>query len=140
MTYLLDTNTCIHYLNGTSEAIRRHIESTRPHEIVVCSMVKAELFYGAQNSRYPLANLEKQQAFLGRFVSLPFEDQAAEVYGRIRARLKKAGQLIGPNDLIIASIAVSRGCILVTHNTKEFRRIAELEIEDWEVTPKLKLY
>ncbi|MFP4396212.1 MAG: type II toxin-antitoxin system VapC family toxin [Anaerolineales bacterium] len=140
MTYLLDTNTCIHYLNGTSKAIRRHIESIHPHEIVVCSVVKAELFYGAHNSLYPQANLEKQHTFLDRFVSLPFDDLAAEVYGRIRARLKKAGQLIGPNDLLIASIAVSRGCILVTHNTRKFRRITELEIEDWEVTPRLKLY
>lgn len=95
-------------------------------------MVKAELFYGAENSQYPEANLEKQRAFLDRFVSLPFDDQAAEVYGRIPWQLKKAGTPIGPNDLLIAAIAVSQHCILVTHNTKEFARITELDIEDWE--------
>lgn len=133
MRYLLDTNACIHYLNGTSEAIRGMIEITPPHEIVVCSVVKAELFYGAENSQRPQANLEKQRAFLNRFASLPFDDQAAEAYGRIRAKLKKAGTPIGPNDLLIASIAVAHNCILVTHNTKEFGRISELELEDWEV-------
>ena len=132
MRYLLDTNTCIRYLNGTSEAIRRHIETTHPREVAVCAVVKAELFYGAENSQYPEANLEKQRAFLDRFVSFPFDDQAAEVYGRIRWQLKKAGTPIGPNDLLIAAIAVSQNCILVTHNTKEFARITELDIEDWE--------
>jgi len=132
MRYLLDTNTCIRYLNGTSEAIRRHIETTHPHEMVVCAVVKAELFYGAENSQYPQANLEKQRAFLERFVSLPFDDRAAEAYGRIRATLKKAGTPIGPNDLLIAAIAVAHNCILVSHNTKEFKRITELVLKDWE--------
>ena len=132
MRYLLDTNTCIHYLNGTSEAIRRHVETIRPHEMVVCAIVKAELFYGAENSQYPQANLEKQRAFLDRFVSLPFDDRAAKAYGRIRATLKKAGTPIGPNDLLIAAIAVAHNCTLVSHNTKEFERITELSLKDWE--------
>ncbi len=132
MRYLLDTNICILYLNGTSKSIRKHIETIPPHEIVVCAVVKAELFYGAENSQHPQANLEKQKSFLKHFVSLPFDDRAADVYGRIRAALKKAGTPIGPNDLIIASIAAAHNCILVTHNTKEFKRVAGLEIEDWE--------
>ncbi len=132
MTYLLDTNTCIHYLNGTSEAIRRHIETTHPREIAVCAIVKAELFYGAANSQYPGANLEKQRTFLDQFVSLPFDDRAAEAYGPIRVVLKKAGTPVGPHDLLIAAIAVSQQCIMVTHNTKEFERIAGLDVEDWE--------
>jgi len=133
MRYLLDTNTCIRYLNGTSEAIRRHIETTHPSEIVVCAVVKAELFYGAENSQNPLVNLEKQRAFLEHFISLPFDDRAAVAYGRIRAALKKAGTPIGPNDLLIAAIAVSHNCVLVSHNTREFQRITELMVEDWEV-------
>jgi tRNA(fMet)-specific endonuclease VapC len=108
------------------------LENKRPQEIVVCAIVKAELFYGAENSRNPQANLEKQRAFLEHFVSLPFDDYAAAVYGRIRAVLKKAGTPIGPNDLLIAAIAVAHKCVLVTHNTKEFQRIPELILEDWE--------
>ena len=41
--------------------------------------------------------------------------------------------MIGPNDLTIASIALSHGLILVTHNTAEFSRVPGLQIEDWEV-------
>ncbi len=59
MKYLLDTNTCIRYLNGTSELIRRRIERIHPENIAVCAVVKAELFYGSMKSRYPERNLKK---------------------------------------------------------------------------------
>ncbi len=131
MIYVLDTDTCIKYLNGTSEEIRHHIEVTHPQDIAVCAIVKAELFYGSRKSQRPEQNLEKQHTFLNHFVSLPFNDQAAEAYGRIRARLEKAGTPIGPNDLLIAAIAVSQSLILVSHNTREFCRISELQVEDW---------
>ena len=130
MTYLLDTNACIRYLNGWSEKIRLRLEATDPQDIVVCSVVKAELSYGAAKSKNPTENLEKQQRFLDRFTSLPFDDRAAEAYGRIRARLETAGTLIGPNDLLIAAIAVANEVTLVTHNTREFSRVEGLILED----------
>ncbi len=132
MRYLLDTNTCIRYLNGTSEKVQKRIKNTPPYELIVCSVVKAELFYGAENSQHPEENLKKQQSFLKHFISLPFDDKSAKIYGRIRSTLKRAGTPIGPNNLLIASIALAHNCILVTHNTKEFKRITELKIEDWE--------
>ena len=67
-------------------------------------------------------------------MSLPFDDLAAEAYGRIRARLEQAGQLIGPNDLLIAAIAVAHQVTLVTHNTREFQRVEGLQIDDWEAS------
>jgi tRNA(fMet)-specific endonuclease VapC len=129
---LLDTNTCIHYLNGTSESIREHVEEAGPGNIVLCSVVKAELFYGALKSRKAKRNLKRLTRFVNRFPSLPFDDQAARVYGRIRARLAKAGMLIGPNDLMIAAIAMARGTAVVTHNTQEFSRVKNLTLEDWQ--------
>ena len=133
MKYLLDTNVCIRYLNGRSENIRKNIASTAPLDIVLCSVVKAELFYGAMKSCYPEKNLAKQRKFTDRFVSLPFDDRATEAYSRIRAQLETAGTLIGPNDLLIAAIAVANKLTLVTHNTKEFSRIPMLPLNDWEV-------
>ncbi len=133
MTYLLDTNTCIRYLNGKSESIRQSLESKRPHDIALCSVVKAELFYGAMKSANPEKNLAKQQQFAGPFISLPFEDKAAERYGQIRAKLEKLGTPIGPNDLLIAAIAVANDVTLVTHNTREFSRVEGLKLEDWEI-------
>ena len=132
MSYLLDTNTCIRYLNGQSESIRGKLESKQPEEIVVCSVVKAELFYGALKSARANENLEKAHRFLDRLVSLPFDDNASEEYGKVRSKLEMAGTPIGPNDLLIAAIAVVRRVILVTHNTKEFGRVKGLKLEDWE--------
>lgn len=74
-----------------------------------------------------------QQEFLNRFVSLPFDDEATLVYGRIRAQLAALGTPIGPYDLQIAAIAIAHNLILVTHNTAEFSRVDELLIEDWEL-------
>lgn len=132
MRYLLDTNTCIRYLNGRSENIKKKISAENPQDILLCSVVKAELFYGAMKSLHPEANLAKQKKFADCFVSLPFDDKAAELYGQLRAQLEKAGTPIGPNDLLIAAIALANNLTLVTHNTREFARIALLPCEDWE--------
>ena len=132
MKYLLDTNTCIRYLNGRSEEIKQKMAAANQQDIALCSVVKAEMFYGAMKSLHPENNLAKQRKFTKCFVSLPFDDKAAEVYGQLRAQLEKAGTPIGPNDLLIAAIAVANNLTLVTHNTREFSRIAMLPCEDWE--------
>jgi len=132
MIHLLDSNTCIRYLNGQSESIRRNLEARQPEEIVLCSVVKAELIYGAAKSARLQSNLEKLRRFAEPFSSLPFDDGAAEVYGRIRALLERSGKPIGPNDLLIAAIAIAHDATLVTHNTGEFSRIEDLRYEDWE--------
>jgi tRNA(fMet)-specific endonuclease VapC len=132
MRYLLDTNACIRYLNGRSESLRQQIAARSPEDIGLCSVVKAELFYGARKSRNPQRSLEKQQQFVNHFVSLPFDDKAADVYSRIRVELEQAGTPIGPNDLMIAAIAAANDVTLITHNTREFGRVKGLKIEDWE--------
>ena len=137
MKYLLDTNTCIRYINATSQAVFERLNAQKQDDVVVCSVVKAELFYGAMHSQNPAKNLANQQKFLTLFYSLPFDDVAAEYYGRIRADLARVGTPIGNNDLMIASIALAHGLILFTHNLKEFQRVPRLRIEDWEAPPML---
>jgi len=78
-------------------------------------------------------NLFKQQLFLNRFISLPFDDKCAQVYANIRTDLERKGTPIDPYDLQIAAIAIVNNLILVTHNVAEFQRISELNIEDWEI-------
>ncbi|WP_353572643.1 type II toxin-antitoxin system VapC family toxin [Candidatus Albibeggiatoa sp. nov. BB20] len=132
MKYLLDTNVCIVFLNERSERLKRRLLMQHSHELAVCSVVKAELFYGAMKSINPTKAIQKQHYFLNHFISLPFDDNAAQHYGEIRAALAKQGQPIGPNDFMIAAIALSHNLTLVTHNTREFSRIPHLTIEDWE--------
>ena len=135
MRYLLDTNTCIHYLNVRNSSVARKLQTLQPRDVTVCPVVKAELFFGAMRSANPARTLMVQQRFLNRFVSLPFDDPAAEVYGRVRADLAARGTPIGPNDLLIAAIALANNVTLVTNNTREFSRVAGLHLEDWQTTP-----
>ncbi len=133
MTWLLDTNACIHYLrSGDGSRIAARLAEKSAEEVVSCSVVRAELIFGAIRSAKAAENLAKVDAFLSRFVSLAFDDAAADEYGRIRAELAGRGTAIGPNDLLIASIARARNLTLVTHNVGEFLRVPGLGIEDWE--------
>lgn len=84
-------------------------------------------------SSNPERSPAKEQEFLNQYASLPFDDQAALIYGRIRAQLAAAGTPIEPYDLQVAAIALANNLTLVTHNTDEFRRVERLQIEDWEV-------
>jgi tRNA(fMet)-specific endonuclease VapC len=132
MTYLLDTNICIAYLNGRSSNVVQRLRDVSPSEIAVCSVVKAELFYGAMRSRNPARTLAQQRVFLDQFISLPFDDRSAEFYASMRATLATRGTPIGPNDLLIAAIARAHNLTLVTANVREFGRIEGLQIENWE--------
>lgn len=96
MTYLLDTNACVGYLNGMALGVRQRLEAMSPSEIALCSVVKAELFYGAMKSSNPAFTLARQQPFTSQFISLPFDDSAAEEYGRLRALLQKQGNISVP--------------------------------------------
>jgi len=130
--YLLDTNTCIHFLNGTSDAVARKMRLKSPSDITLCSIVKAELLYGARHGKQVEENLRLLDRFFAPLTSLPFDDRCAEEYGLIRAQLTALGTLIGPNDLMIAAIARTHDATLVTHNTREFSRVAGLRFTDWE--------
>lgn len=131
MIYLLDTDTCTAFLRGRDPALRMRFTAVDAQAIVVPAPVRGELFYGAARSQDPLRARQGVDAFLARFASLPFDDTAADAYGRIRAQLAASGTIIGPNDLLIAAIAVAASTILVTHNTREFGRVPGLALEDW---------
>lgn len=133
MIYLLDSNACIIYLKFANSSVRNRLDSLSSNDIAVCSVVKSELFYGAMKSRKREENLAKQNQFFSRFVSLPFDDQSAEIYAKIRADLERKGTPIGAYDLQIAAIAIANHLTLITHNIKEFGRIDELVYEDWQV-------
>lgn len=120
-------------LKGRNLSLKRKLEMTPAQEIAVCSIVKAELCFGAMKSANPERNFALQQSFLAQFVSLSFDDLAATTLGVIRAQLETRGALIGAYDLQIAAIALANNLTLVTHNTREFERVEGWQLEDWEV-------
>lgn len=134
MKYLLDTNACIQYLHGKNPHVRTNIAAHPPADIVVCSVVVAELLHGAEKSQNPAAELLKVRAFLASYRSLSFDDNWAEHYGRIRADLERRGLVIGGFDMLIAATTLAHGLTLVTHNTGEFSRVAGLLLVDWEAS------
>lgn len=133
LRYLLDSNACIQYITGRSTSLRDRIIATSLSEICVCSIVKAELFYGSMKSQNPQKSLAEQEIFLSRFHSLPFDDEAALIFGEIRAHLAGTGMPIGAYDMQIAAISLANDLTLITHNTREFSRVENLKIEDWEI-------
>lgn len=134
MIYLLDTNAWIAYLRQNNSRLVQRFLSVDPAEIALCSVVLAELFYGAHHgaANKLAANLSLIARLQQRFASLPFDDRAAPEYGTIRAHLAAQGTPIGPNDLMIASIALAHDHTLVSNNTGEFSRVPNLKLEDWQ--------
>jgi tRNA(fMet)-specific endonuclease VapC len=133
MRYLLDTNVCIEILRGRNERLKQQLAQRSFRDLSLCTIVWAELQCGARLAQQPERKLAHLQAAFGHWPRLPFDDPAAECYGEIRACLRRAGQLIGGNDLLIAAIAKANSLILVTHNTREFIRVAGLRVEDWQI-------
>ncbi len=132
MTYLLDTNICIALMNERDSRAAHKLASVSPREVRLCSIVKAELYHGAYKSGRD-KNIMLVKTFCASFESLPFDDPAPEIYGQLRNTLEKQGKLIGPYDLLIASIALAHDVIIVTHNIDEFKRMPDLTFEDWQV-------
>ncbi len=132
MTYLLDTNACIQFLTRRSSPIVAKLMSIPRQDLRLCDVVKAELYYGAYRSSRREQNLALYERFFGEYISLPFDSEAAAIYGKIRADLEAAGTPIGAYDLQIAAIALAHHLTLVTHNVREFGRVESLQIEDWE--------
>jgi tRNA(fMet)-specific endonuclease VapC len=132
MAFLLDTNACIAILTGRGPKAVERLRQLPLSDVHVSSVVRAEMLFGARNSSRVEANLELLATFFAPFTSVPFDDLAADYYGRIRADLHRAGQLIGPNDLLIAATALANDLVLVTRNVKAFGRVPGLRWVDWE--------
>jgi tRNA(fMet)-specific endonuclease VapC len=120
---LLDTNVCITYMRGKDPVLLQRFGQHQPADIALCSVVLAELRYGAECSADPPMEHARIDTFVAPYVSLPFDDAAARLFGEIRRALASAGKQIGPYDTMIAAIALAHGLILVTHNTSKFGRV-----------------
>lgn len=129
--YMLDTNICIYVLKNRTDELKHKFKVTK--NISISSVTYGELCFGIENGE---AALRKQRwkeldLFISKLIIEPFGEEAAKDYGLIRARLKKQGNLIGNNDILIAAHARSLNMILVTNNTDEFERVTNLNIENW---------
>ncbi len=136
MAWLLDTNTCIYLLTGKHPDFQRNILARldalpRNERPLISSVVLSELRYGVRKSRWRKANQALLDEFLLDFNVSDYGASAAFSYGELRTDLEKRGHPIGPMDMMIAAHALALDATLVTHNTREFRRVKGLRLEDW---------
>lgn len=131
MRFCLDTDTCILAMKGASPEMEKRFRQFEPADIGIPAIVRAELLLGILKSKTPDKTRHVVETFLAPFELIPFNRAEAKAYADIRHDLETKGTPIGPNDIIIAATAVARNLILVTHNTKEFRRVSGLTVEDW---------
>ena len=131
MAFLLDTNACVDYFTGRYPTVVTRIQGSSPEDLFVSVVVVAELRYGADHSARRRTNHARIDALVEEIEPLDFDRRAAATYGRVRAQLEAGGTPIGPNDMLIAAHALSRGLSVVTDNTAEFRRVKGLKVENW---------
>ena len=130
MRYLLDANAVIVLLNGTNPKLARRLRRESLADVGVSAIVLHELYYGAFRSSRPAANLAVVDQL--QFSIVTFEKEDARSAGQVRAQLRVKGTPVGPYDVLIAGQALGRRLVLVTHNRREFARVAGLVTEDWE--------
>jgi tRNA(fMet)-specific endonuclease VapC len=129
--YMLDTDTCSYIMRRSYDAVLRRLEQIPVGDVCISVITKAELLFGVEVSPRRRQDEAAVSAFLSYIEVLDFPDQAALHYAKIRAELKTRGAMIGANDLLIAAHARSLGLTLVTNNTREFRRVRSLSLENW---------
>ncbi len=129
--YILDTNICIYIIKKKPARVFKRFKELTPGSVGISSITLAEMQYGIGKSSKPAQNQEALNHFLLPLDILDFNTSAALEYGKIRSSLEKEGTPIGPLDMLIAAHALSVDAVLVTNNTREFKRVSGLKIENW---------
>lgn len=129
--YMLDTNICIFAIKKRPEKVLARLQTHKPSEICISSITYAELCHGVEKSQAKARNRLALTLFLSAINIMPFDELAANEYGKVRAALEANGTPIGPLDTQIAAHAKALNITLVTNNTREFQRVEGLHIEDW---------
>ena len=133
MLYMLDTNICSYIIRNKPQSIKSKLQEVEEnHTIALSSIVVSELLYGATKKDSPKL-MRIVSAFIDNFIIYDYSKISAQSYANIRSDLEKKGEIVGANDLLIASHALSLGAVLVTNNTREFKRVEKLVLEDWSL-------
>jgi tRNA(fMet)-specific endonuclease VapC len=130
VNYLLDTDTCIYWLNKR-QSVKDKLLAAGWSRTAICSITVAELYYGAYNSSRVAENLRIVELFARQLHVVPLYDNVLRRFGEIKAELRKKGQPLPDFDLLIASVALAENRVLVTNNIRHYERITGLRVENW---------
>jgi tRNA(fMet)-specific endonuclease VapC len=132
--YMLDTDTCSYIMRRSHDALLNRLAKVPVSDVCISVITRSELLFGVEVSPKRKQDEAALAAFLRYVEVLDFPDEASSHYGKIRADLKARGSMIGANDLFIAAHARSLDLTLVTNNTREFKRVRGLSIENWTIS------
>jgi tRNA(fMet)-specific endonuclease VapC len=127
--YLLDTDICVYWLKE-DECIEQAAISVGLGNIAISCMTLSELYYGAYKSQHVKENLAAISLLAGKLSVIESSDQICARFGNVKADLEKQGMIIDDADLFIAAVALTTGSTLVTNNTRHFKRIKELQLQN----------
>jgi tRNA(fMet)-specific endonuclease VapC len=128
--YLLDTNMASFVIKGTSSAVDRRLVKVPMAQLAISAVTEGELRFGAARLPQSTRLHNMIEDFFLRVAILPWDSDAAQQYGQLRATLEREGQKMGNLDTMIGAHALALDAILVT-NDRTFRRIKKLKVEDW---------
>jgi tRNA(fMet)-specific endonuclease VapC len=129
--YMLDTDISSFIMNRSSANAMRRLEATAVGDVCISAITRSELMYGVEVSPRILKDQRALEIFLRHIDVLDYPSDAALDYAKIRAALKLSGTMIGANNLLFAAHARCMGLTLVTNNTREFKRVQGLTVENW---------
>ena len=130
--YLLDTNTVSYHIANHPAQVRRKLESAGDFAFAISAVTEAELRYGVARSPGAMRRRASVESFLADATIFPWDSDAAQAYGLLRAEQERKGRPLSVEDLMIAAHALSRGLILIT-NDQAFRFVEGLKTEDWTI-------
>jgi tRNA(fMet)-specific endonuclease VapC len=129
--YMLDTDTCSYIMRRSHPAVLKRLAKVPVDDVCISVISKSELLFGVEVSPKRRQDEAALTAFLRYVEVLNFPDEASLHYAKIRADLKARGTMIGGNDLFIAAHARSLALTLITNNTREFKRVRGLSLDNW---------
>ena len=131
LSYLVDTDVFSLMVKGQDSSINTRLQTLVKGEATVSVITAGEFYFGVTHAPVSTLRDQRAQRLLDFFGLLPLDAEVAVSYGTVRADLRRAGTPIGPNDLWLAAQALAHGLTLVTRNTREFKRVKGLKVEDW---------
>jgi tRNA(fMet)-specific endonuclease VapC len=128
---ILDSDHCVAILRGRLDLTSKSLPD---EELATTAISVGELAHGAAKSQSATNNLARLDVLLAALIVLPFDEWSARRFGWLKADLETRGEMLSDLDLQIASIALERESLLLTHNTKHFSRLVDLAgltLDDW---------
>lgn len=131
LRYMLDTNTASCIIRGNPPAVRERLREVPMASVCISAITHAELLLGVERKPEATRLRETVHEFLLRVEILPWDDDAAEMYARLRADCERNGTPLGSMDMLIAAHSAATGAILVTSDRAFYNLKRFMTLEDW---------